>query len=92
MNLPNQKSSAVNLEKLDYTALKQLLVDVAEKVETRRRSEHYGIGVTYKDPSGNGTWIGGTRGRQPPWLRELFQNLIGDEQIVKKYQPIAVST
>jgi DNA-binding protein H-NS len=140
INMPNEKSSAVNLEKLDYAALKQLLVDVAEKVATRRSNElktlvngwaqkasqngltvaeviaefrhylpkarrpqdlvrggktaikHYEIGVTYKNPNGDGTWIGGTRGRQPPWLRELFQNLLGDEQIVKQYQAIAVST
>ena len=37
--MPNEKSSAVNLEKLDYAALKQLLVDVAEKVATRRSNE-----------------------------------------------------
>ncbi len=139
MNMPNDKASAVNLEKLDYAALKQLLVDVAEKVATRRSNElkalvngwaqkagqngltiaeviaefrhylpksrrpqdlvrsgktaikHYEIGVTYKDPSGSGTWIGGTRGRQPPWLRALFLNLIGDEQIVSQYRAIAVS-
>ena len=138
--MPNEKSSAVNLEKLDYAALKQLLVDVAEKVATRRSNElktlvngwaqkagqsgltvaeviaefrhylpksarprdlsrsgktvikHYQIGVTYKNPSGSGTWIGGTRGRQPPWLRELLQDLLGDEQIIKQYQAIAVTT
>jgi DNA-binding protein H-NS len=32
----------------------------------------YKTGVAYKKPRGTETWIGGTRGRQPPWLRELI--------------------
>ena len=32
----------------------------------------YETGVTYKRPRGSETWVGGTKGRQPAWLKELL--------------------
>jgi DNA-binding protein H-NS len=32
----------------------------------------YKTGVIYKRPKGTETWVGGTKGRQPAWLRELI--------------------
>jgi DNA-binding protein H-NS len=32
----------------------------------------YESGITYKKPRGNETWVGGTKGRQPAWLKELI--------------------
>ena len=32
----------------------------------------YETGVTYKKPRGAETWVGGTKGRQPGWLKELI--------------------
>jgi DNA-binding protein H-NS len=32
----------------------------------------YESGVTYKKPRGSETWVGGTKGRQPAWLKELI--------------------
>jgi DNA-binding protein H-NS len=32
----------------------------------------YKSGVTYKKPRGEDTWVGGTKGRQPAWLKELI--------------------
>ena len=32
----------------------------------------YETGVTYKKPRGTETWVGGTKGRQPGWLKELI--------------------
>jgi DNA-binding protein H-NS len=43
----------------------------------------YTKGVTYKKPRGSETWVGGTRGRQPPWLRELIAS-------GRTYQSLAV--
>ena len=32
----------------------------------------YEVGVTYKDPKGDATWVGGTKGPQPKWLKDLI--------------------
>jgi DNA-binding protein H-NS len=32
----------------------------------------YAKGVVYANPNGAETWVGGTKGRQPPWLREVL--------------------
>jgi DNA-binding protein H-NS len=34
----------------------------------------YETGVTYKRPRGSETWVGGTKGRQPSWLKELIES------------------
>ena len=133
------KTPVVNLEKLDYAALKQLLGDVAERVAVRRDNElkilvnawaqkaeqcglgvadvitefrhdlpqsrksqvfakpvtvsskAYRMGVAYKNPEGPETWVGGTRGRQPPWLRHIMGALISDEAKAAKYELLAVT-
>ena len=133
------KKPVVNLEKLDYAALKQLLGDVAERVAVRRDNElkilvnawaqkaeqsgmavadvisefrhylpasrrpktpsklatagakPYRVGVTYKNPESLEAWIGGTRGRQPPWLRHIMGALISDEAKAAKYELLAVT-
>jgi DNA-binding protein H-NS len=32
----------------------------------------YEVGVTYKNPKGDATWVGGTKGPQPKWLKDLL--------------------
>ncbi len=32
----------------------------------------YEAGVTYKNPKGDETWVGGTKGPQPKWLKDLL--------------------
>jgi DNA-binding protein H-NS len=32
----------------------------------------YEAGVTYKNPKGDETWTGGTKGPQPKWLKDLI--------------------
>jgi DNA-binding protein H-NS len=32
----------------------------------------YVKGVTYANPNGKETWVGGTKGRQPPWVRDAL--------------------
>jgi hypothetical protein len=32
----------------------------------------YVSGVTYKKPRSDETWVGGTKGRHPTWLKELI--------------------
>jgi DNA-binding protein H-NS len=32
----------------------------------------YAKGVTYANPNGSETWVGGTKGRQPPWIKDAL--------------------
>jgi DNA-binding protein H-NS len=65
------KDSRIELE----DALK--LFGVGKKPRAKRGSKTkapklYKTGVTYKKPRGDETWVGGTKGRQPAWLKELI--------------------
>jgi DNA-binding protein H-NS len=63
--------------KLDVTdALGMLGVEKKKRAKrgTRKPKEPklYKTGVTYKKPRSDETWVGGTKGRQPAWLKELI--------------------
>ena len=47
-------------------------------------------GVTYKNPNGPETWIGGSLGRQPPWLRQLVPSTLPLEERAKQFSGLAV--
>lgn len=49
----------------------------------------YVKGVTYKNPSGSETWIGGTKGPRPPWLRDQVPDSLSQDAKVKKFQALA---
>ena len=36
----------------------------------------YQFGVTYFNPAGNDSWVGGSKGRQPQWLRSLVPDTL----------------
>jgi DNA-binding protein H-NS len=54
------------------------LLGVEKKKRAKRGSRKpkapklYKTGVTYKKPRGDESWVGGTKGRQPAWLKELI--------------------
>ena len=50
----------------------------------------YKMGVTYRNPNGSESWTGGTKGRQPPWLRDLVPDTLSLEERVRKFAELAV--
>jgi DNA-binding protein H-NS len=50
----------------------------------------YKMGVTYRNPNGSETWTGGTKGRQPPWVREAVPETLSHADKVTKYSEMAV--
>jgi len=40
----------------------------APRGSVTKEPKPYVKGTVYKDPSSNATWVGGTKGRMPPWL------------------------
>jgi DNA-binding protein H-NS len=50
----------------------------------------YVKGAVYKNPNSAETWIGGSTGRQPPWLRELTPESLSLEDRTKKFASLAV--
>jgi DNA-binding protein H-NS len=50
----------------------------------------YKVGVVYRNPNGSESWTGGTKGRQPPWLRELVPETLSHEERVRKFADLAV--
>jgi DNA-binding protein H-NS len=50
----------------------------------------YKMGVTYRNPNGSESWTGGTKGRQPPWLRELVPDTLSLEEKLRKFADLAV--
>lgn len=51
----------------------------------------YEKGVKYRDPQDKKTiWIGGTKGRRPPWLRAVIPDTISFDKQVAAYKKLAV--
>lgn len=50
----------------------------------------YVKGVAYTNPKGGDVWVGGSKGRQPPWLRDLVPDTLSHEAKVKKFESLAV--
>jgi len=50
----------------------------------------YKVGVVYRNPNGSESWAGGTKGRQPPWLRDLVPETLSHEEKVRKFADLAV--
>ena len=63
--------------KLTVEAATELLTGTSQKRAKRGKKKVkterlYETGVTYKKPRGTETWVGGRKGRQPSWLKELI--------------------
>lgn len=135
-------ASPIDLDKLDYAALKQLIEDASAKADEKRENEvktlvngvklkadqrgitvselitelqaylpadhssarktraprgsvvkeekAYVKGVTYKNPKSDETWMGGAKGRRPPWLRDLVPDSLSHDEMTKKFASLAV--
>lgn len=137
--MTDESGKPVDLDGLDYAALKALADAVSAKIEAKRENElktlvngwaqksqllglsideviaefehyrpkreakaarakavdggddkPYQAGVTYRNPAGPETWVGGTKGRQPPWLRELVPDTLPAAERAQKFAELAV--
>lgn len=48
----------------------------------------YQFGVTYHNPAGGDTWVGGTKGRQPQWLRALVPDSLALDERTRKFEDL----
>ena len=46
----------------------------AKRGSVQRAPKDFTSGVTYKNPNGEETWVGGTKGRKPGWLTDLLES------------------
>jgi DNA-binding protein H-NS len=44
----------------------------AKRGSVVKAPKDYVVGVTYKNPKGDETWIGGSKGKKPKWLTDLL--------------------
>lgn len=49
----------------------------------------YLFGVTYYNPQGGDSWIGGTKGRQPQWLRALAPETLPLAERALKFEELS---
>lgn len=129
------KTSELDLSKMDLVALKRLIDTASETFESRKHDElktlvngwvmkaeaigysfqevidelqsrlpaarkraprgslpkepkPYFMGTVYKNPNGPDKWVGGSKGRQPPWLRDLVESLEGEAK-ARKFAELA---
>lgn len=50
----------------------------------------YQFGVTYYNPAGGDSWVGGTKGRQPQWLRALVPDTLALDERTRKFEELRV--
>ncbi len=48
----------------------------------------YQFGVTYHNPAGGDSWVGGTKGRQPQWLRALVPDTLALDERTRKFEDL----
>lgn len=61
----------------------------AKKGSAVKVEKAYQKGVTYKNPKTDEQWEGGSKGRRPPWLRELISDDMAHADAVAAYAKIA---
>ena len=50
----------------------------------------YQFGMTYHNPAGRDSWVGGTKGRQPQWLRALVPDTLSLDERTRKFEELRV--
>ena len=48
----------------------------------------YQFGVIYHNPAGGDSWVGGTKGRQPQWLRALVPDTLALDERTRKFEDL----
>lgn len=50
----------------------------------------YQFGLTYHNPAGGDSWVGGSKGRQPQWLRALVPDTLALDERTRKFEELRV--